>query len=223
MNYNGFTNPVSEWICDQDEYGHEAPISTTRFDEWLRASRADLPVAVAETMTNELGTHDTIRFATRCGGDIRKTYLGLIFQVTYVGTPTLYYGDEYGMQGGADPDDRRTFDWSQANTRNAAVALTQKLISIRNRYPALRTGSYMTLLTDDSRHVYAFGRFDATHRIAAVLNDASHTQTVALAAYPLSITNRSRVTDLLTRETYRVSNGDLTVSVAGHYGAILEQ
>ncbi len=88
MNYNGFTNPVSEWLCGKDEYGHRAAISTTRLDHWLRASRADLPVGVQETMTNELGTHDTIRFATRCGGDIGKTYLGLIFQFTYIGTPS---------------------------------------------------------------------------------------------------------------------------------------
>jgi len=223
MNYNGFTNPVSEWLCGKDENGHGAAISTTRFDEWLRASRADLPVGVQETMTNELGTHDTIRFATRCGGDIRKTYLGLILQFTYIGTPTIYYGDEYGMQGGPDPDDRRTFDWSRANARDPAVALTHQLASIRKRYTALRTGSYMTLLADDARHLYAFGRIDAKHRIAVVLNGASDATTVIVPAYQLSMTNGSRVRDLLTGVAYRVSDGRLTVRVAGLHGAILEQ
>ena len=223
MNYNGFTRPVSEWICHEDENGKSASVNERALDRWLRASRADLPADVQETMTNELGTHDTVRFATRCRGDIRKSYLGLIFQFTYVGTPTIYYGDEYGMQGGPDPDDRRTFDWSQASTGNPAVALTHKLIAIRNSYPALRTGSYMTLLTDAARHVYAFGRFDAHHRIAIVLNNASYKQTVTLPAYQLSMTDGSRVTDLLTDGTYQVGSGSLTVSVAGHYGAILEQ
>jgi alpha-glucosidase len=223
MNYNGFTQPVSEWLCGWDVYGHEAAITATQLDHWLRASRANLPVDVQETMTNALGTHDTSRFATRCGGDIGKTYVGLIFQFTYVGTPTLYYGDEYGMQGGPDPDDRRTFDWSQANTGNPAVALTQKLVSIRNRYSALRTGSFMTLLTDDTRQVYAFGRFDAEHRIAVVLNGDSHMQTVRLPAYQLSMSNGSRVTDLLTGDTHQVRDGYLTVRIKGRYGAILEQ
>ena len=223
MNYNGFLQPVSEWLCGVDEYGHEAPISVSRFDQLLRAGRADLPVGVQETMTNELGTHDTSRFATRCGGQMWKTYLGLILQFTYVGTPTIYYGDEYGMQGGADPDDRRTFDWSQANTGNTAVALAHKLSSIRNRYPALRTGSFMTLLTDDARGVYAFGRFDAGHRIAVVLSRASGTQTVTVPAYQLSMTNGSHVTDLLTGDTYQVSDGNLTLRIKGHHGAILEQ
>ena len=223
MNYNGFTRPVSEWICGKDEQGKSASIDASALDRWLHASRADLPVGVQETMTNELGTHDTVRFATRCGGDIRKTYLGLIFQFTYVGTPTIYYGDEYGMQGGPDPDDRRTFDWSRASTSNAAVALTHRLASIRNRYTALRTGSYMTLLTDDTHHVYAFGRLDATSRIVVVLSNATGTQTVTVPAYQLGMTNGSRVTDLLTDRTYQVRGGRLTVSVKGHHGAILEQ
>ena len=223
MNYAGFTRPVSEWICGEDEAGRSASVDESALDGWLHASRADLPVDVQETMTNELGTHDTVRFATRCGGDIRKTWLGLIFQFTYVGTPTIYYGDEYGMQGGPDPDDRRTFDWSRANSGDRAVALTHKLISIRNRYPALRTGSYMTLVTDDTHGIYAFGRFDASHRIAVVLNGGSNAQIVTLPAYELSMTNGSRVTDLLTGHTYQVSNGHLTVSVEGRYGAILEQ
>lgn len=223
MNYNGFTNPVSEWICGVDENGNSSSINESTLDSWLLGTRADLPVDVQETMTNELGTHDTERFATRCGADIWKTYLGLIFQFTYVGTPGIYYGDEYGMQGGADPDNRRTFDWSQATTGNAAVALTQKLISIRNEYPQLRTGSYMTLLVDTTNHIYAFGRFDANHRIAVVLNDTANTESVTIPAWQLSMTNGSSVTDLLTGDTYRVSGGNLTVSVEGHYGAILEQ
>jgi alpha-glucosidase len=223
MNYNGFTNPVSEWICGEDENGNSAAINESTLDGWLLKTRADLPVNVQETMTNELGTHDTERFATRCGGDIWKTYLGLIFQFTYIGTPTLYYGDEYGMQGGADPDSRRTFDWSQASTGNAAVALTQKLISIRNQYPELRTGSFETLLVDTTNHIYAFGRWDANHRIAVVLNDTSNTETTTLPAWQLGMADGSWVTDLLTGDTYQVANGNLTVSVEGHYGAILEQ
>ncbi len=223
MNYSGFTRPVSEWICGVDEKGRPAAIDESTLDRRLRASRADLPVGVQETMTNELGTHDTVRFATRCGGDIRKTYLGLILQFTYVGTPAIYYGDEYGMQGGADPDDRRTFDWARGNMKDPAVALTHKLVSIRNRYAALRTGSYLTLLTDDAHHIYAFGRLDATHRLAVVLNNGNDTQAVSVPAYRLSMIDGSRVTDLLTGERFHVSDGKLTVRIKGHYGTILAQ
>lgn len=223
MNYNGFVQPVSEWICGVDEGGNAASIPSSQFDSWLRGTRADLPTDVQQAMTNFLGSHDTSRFATRCGGDIWKTYLALIFQMTYVGTPTIYYGDEYGMQGGADPDNRRSFDWSQATTTNAAVALTQKLVGIRNGYAALRTGSFMSLLTDDASHLYAYGRFDASHRIAVALNNDSVTHTVTVPVWQLSMANGSTVTDLLSGSQYTVSNGNVVVSVQGHYGAILAQ
>jgi alpha-glucosidase len=223
MNYNGFTQPVSEWICGVDEGGNSATISTSTFDSWLHGTRADLPTNVQQVQTNFLGAHDSPRFATRCGGDIWKTYLALIFQMTYVGTPTIYYGDEYGMQGGADPDNRRTFDWSEATTTNAAVALTQKLIAIRNAYPALRTGSYMTLLADDDNHLYAYGRFDAANRIAVALNDDSATHTVTVPVWQLSMPEGSTVTDLLSGTQYTVTDGNVVVSVQGHYGAVLAQ
>ena len=223
MNYHGFTRPVSEWICGVDEKDHRAPLTPSRLDRWLHDARADLPTDVQQTMTNFLGSHDTSRFATRCGGDIRKTYLGLIFQMTYVGTPTIYYGDEYGMQGGNDPDDRRTFDWSQATTGNSAVALTRRLIRIRDGYPALRTGSFMTLVADDASDIYAFGRFDQGNRIAVVLNGTGNAETATVPVYEEGMTNGSQVTDLLTGDKYTVSNGNVTVSVEGHYGAILAQ
>ncbi len=223
MNYDGFTNPVSEWICGSDEKGRPASIDATRFDRWLRRSRAQLPVNVQEAMTDELGTHDTPRFATRCGENPRRIDLGLIFQFTYVGTPGIYYGDEYGMPGGNDPDDRRTFDWSRATLRDPTVALTHELAAIRRRYAALRTGSFMTLLADDRQGIYAFGRFDARHRIAVILNDSAQARTVRVPAWQLSMPDGTRVKDLLTRHTYEVKHGNLTVSVEGEHGAILEQ
>jgi alpha-glucosidase len=143
--------------------------------------------------------------------------------MTYVGTPTIYYGDEYGMQGGADPDNRRTFDWTVGTSTNSAVALTGKLTAIRNAYPALRTGSFMSLLTDDTNKLYAYGRFDATNRIAVALNNDSTSHTVNVPVWQLSMTNGSTVTDLLSGTHYTVQNGVVSVSVNGHYGAILAQ
>lgn len=223
LNYDGFTQPVSEWITGYDYSGNAASIPASQFDSWLHGTRANYPSNVQQTMANFLSSHDIQRFAQRAGGDIWKTYLALIFQMTYVGTPTIYYGDEYGMQGGNDPDNRRSFDWTQGTTTNAAVALTQKLIAIRNQYAALRTGSFMSLLTDDTNKLYAYGRFDQNHRIAVALNNDSTSHTVTVPVWQLSMTNGSTVTDLLSGNTYTVSGGTVTVAVNGHYGAILAQ
>ncbi len=223
MNYNGFTDPLSEWLCGVDEHGKAASIDVTQFDAWLRGARADVPMNALETMTNELGTHDTPRFTTRCGDDLAKTELAMIFQFTYVGTPTIYYGDEYGMEGGGDPDDRRTFDWSKATLSDPPVALTHELIAIRKTYPALRTGSFMTLITDDADDVYAYGRFDADNRIAVVLNADAGAHSVSVPVWQLSMTNGSTVTDLLSGTAYTVANGNVTLTLQADSGAILEQ
>ena len=128
-NYDGFTQPVSEWITGEDYSGNAASISASQFDNWLRGTRANYPEDVQQVMANFLSSHDITRFGERAGGDIQKTELAAIFQMTYVGLPTIYYGDEYGMRGGADPDDRRTFDWSQVSSGNASIALFHKLIA----------------------------------------------------------------------------------------------
>ncbi len=223
MNYNGFTNPLSEWLCGVNEHGKPGSLDVARFDAALRAARADVPMNALETMSNELGTHDTPRFTTRCGGDLAMTELAMIFQFTYVGTPTIYYGDEYGMRGAGDPYDRRTFDWSKATLSDPPVALVHKLIVIRRTYSALRTGSFLTLITDDADDVYAYGRFDASTRIAVVLNGGAGTQSVTVPVWQLSMTHGSTVTDLLSGTAYTVSNGNVTVRVPGRSGVILEQ
>jgi alpha-glucosidase len=223
MNYNGFTNPLSEWMCGVNESGKPAALDVSQFSAWLHRTRAALPVAAQETMTNELGTHDTPRFATRCGGVLAKSELAMVFQFTYIGTPAIYYGDEYGMQSPPGFNNRRTFEWSKATLRDPPVALAHKLIVIRHRYAALRTGSFITLLKDNRQDVYAFGRFDRKHRLAVVLNASGRTETVAIPVWQLSDVNGSKVTDLLTGNAYRVVNGVVRVALPADQGAILAQ
>jgi alpha-glucosidase len=81
----------------------------------------------------------------------------------------------------------------------------------------------MTLLTDDGNKLYAYGRFDASNRIAVALNNDSVTHTVTVPVWQLSMTNGSTVTELISGTHYTVQNGQVSVSVNGHYGAILAQ
>lgn len=222
-NYDGFTNPVSQWITGKDYNGNAASLSASQFDSWLRGTRANYPTQVQQVMSNHLSNHDIPRFAQRAGGDIWKTYLADFVQMTYVGMPTIYYGDEYGLAGANDPDDRRCMDWSQATTGNDAVALLRKLIAIRKQYPALRTGSFQSLGTDDATRMFAYGRTDAKNRIAVVLNNDSTSHTYQVPAYQLSMKDGSTVTDAVGGASYQVSNGTVSVTVPGHYGAVLVQ
>ncbi len=179
--------------------------------------------SVQQVMVNFLSNHDITRFGERAGGNVHKTELAAILQMTYVGLPSIYYGDEYGMMGGADPDNRRTFDWSQGNAGNSTVTLFHELISLRKTCPALSTGSFITLLTDDANSVYSYGRVDANNRVAVVLNNSAMSHTVTIPAYQLSITNGSNMIDKLTGNVYQVQNGQITVTLPPYYGAVLVQ
>jgi alpha-glucosidase len=125
------------------------------------------------------------------------------------------------MEGGFDPDDRRTFDWSKAAPENQGIALMRTLISIRNKYPALRTGSYMTLTINDTQNIYAFGRMDRTNRIAVVLNNDSTSHQVNFPVHKLEIPDGTILKNEITNESIPVIDGQISVTIPGHYGAIL--
>ena len=127
------------------------------------------------------------------------------------------------MTGAGDVGNRRTFNWSEATLRDPPVALVHKLIAIRHRYAALRTGSFITLLADNAKDVYAFGRFDRKHRIAVVLNASGRRHTVAVPVWQLSDVDGSKVRDLLNGTTYPVIGGVVRIALSGYQGAILEQ
>lgn len=220
-NFNAFTAPVSQWITGKKFDDSKGALSTSEFERMLRLTRADYPTNVQQVLSNHLSNHDISRFAERAGGDSGKISLALIFQMTYVGTPTVYYGDEYGMMGGGDPDCRRTFDWSKVSPDNKLIALAHQLILIRAKYPALRTGSFITLQKNDQENVFTFGRVDKKNQIAVVLNNSSGDKTVEVPFKMLDVGDNASICDELTGGSYRVQSGNVTVAVPAHYGAIL--
>lgn len=141
--------------------------------------------------------------------------------MTFVGAPMIYYGDEIGLTGGADPDNRRTFNWDSTTWNTDIFNLYKNLISIRKSYPALRTGSFRSLKVDNANNVYVFGRWDASNQIAVALNNTSNAQTITVPVWQMSVPNGAVMVDKLTGRSYTVSAEAVTVNIDGHYGAIL--
>jgi glycosidase len=122
-----------------------------------------------ERLVSFIGNHDTVRFLTEAGGSVPKLKLALGLLVTLRGMPQIYSGDEIGMPGGADPDDRRDFPGGFAGdahnaftkadrtaTEESIFAWTSGLLALRAAYPALQTGSEQNLFADED--VFAFVR-----------------------------------------------------------------
>lgn len=228
MNYEGFGDAVSTYINDgmTIETTKREKISTTQFDLWIRSILAKNPTQANQVVMNLLDSHDTSRFMHRAGNDKWKMYEAAIFQMTFVGAPMIYYGDEIGMTGDKDPDCRRPFNWNY-NKSEHLVPLYKKLGQLRKDNSALRRGTFETALIDDQNEIYSYVRMDKKNRVLVVLNNSSGTKNVTVNVAKLGLGKGSVLKDELNNTTLAArsitvdANMNITLPVYGHYGAIL--
>jgi cyclomaltodextrinase len=114
------------------------------------------PEAIAVQL-NLLGSHDTARFLTLAGGDGASLRLALLALMTLPGAPCIYYGDEIGMVGRHDPDNRRAFPWDEAAWDKPLREFVRAAIQLRASDSVLRLGSYRGLAARGD--AVAYGRF----------------------------------------------------------------
>ncbi len=210
--------------------------STTKAMEKLRER---YPEEAFYAMMNLVGSHDTSRILSYLDGigDDRtdktpagayptyettstlaknRQYLVAFMQFTYAGAPTVYYGDELGMVGSDDPDDRRAMEWGKGNQE--LVTWYATLAAIREAYPALRTGSVEAFTAD--ANVLGYVRRNDGDALIVVANNAGSAKTVTLDLAELNVTGES-LTDLITGKVYTAAEGKVTVTVDSLRGAIL--
>lgn len=92
-----------------------------------------------------LGSHDTERVKTLLDGNSQKLHLAYLLMFAFPGTPSIYYGDEVGLEGGKDPDCRRAFPWNENEWDQDLRRWIKKLIEIRRATPLLRRGKWRIL------------------------------------------------------------------------------
>ncbi len=222
MNYQ-FAMRAIHYFIDQKQ-----KISATAFDHQLKELLAAYPRQVDYVMQNLYDSHDTDRLASMIAnpdrdynqGDrlqdgahydgskpgaaaYRMMKLMATFQMTFLGAPMIWYGDEAGMFGAGDPIDRKPMLWRDLepynNPQDAVMTDVfehyRRVIAIRNTYPALRTGDFQTLLIDNTNDLNGFTRNDQASVVAVILNNGDKDQSVDLA---VPFPNDSRVIDLMT-------------------------
>ena len=258
MNYNGFGQPVSQFFTGQGMHGNDPStgnyLSPTDFSNWLTGTMADNNRLSDLAMLNSIGTHDTARFLYRacislgqsssvCSNTSDPNFptaaynilkMAIEMQMTYVGMPSIYYGDEIGMTGGNDPDNRRTFDWNVNDWNKSVLDLTRTMTTNRSSHESWEDGSFIPIVTDNTNDVFAYARFllDAnsignaggisdSDAALVVFNKNTSNETITLPAYQASITNGTTLTDIVNGGTYTVSGGDVTITLPGDTGAVL--
>lgn len=200
--------------------------SFTELDEQMQKTFS--VYGVNHLMGNIMDSHDKVRFLAYADGDVSlnepdaaeigwnnppqvdhktsydKLKLYLSYMLTIPGIPVIDYGDEFGMTGAADPDNRRMMrfgseltGWERETLKDVA-----ELINLRRDNPALRYGDFYTITSD--QNIYAFIRSDLNERVLIVLNKSSNVINTTLE-FP-RVYNIKNISDLISGQNLPVNN-----------------
>jgi neopullulanase len=144
----------------------DAPAFATNLTRLFRR----YPSEATYALLNLLGSHDTARWLTVCGDDVRRAMLGYTLLFTLPGAPCIYYGDEIGMTGEADPHCRACFEWDRRKWNRRLYQHVRALIALRKSSTAWRTGALEVLCAE--ANVLAYARWDAADAFVVIINNS---------------------------------------------------
>jgi len=197
-------------------------LSATEFADVIDEMLTLYDWEITTVQLNLLSSHDMPRFLTLVQGDKDALVLATLFQMTFPGAPCIYYGDEVGLEGGDDPNCRRTFPWDERRWDHDLLNRFRQATHLRQRYPALRRGRYLRLCTDDAARLYAFARQSDDETLAVVLNNGPATYTQPIPANDL-FPDGSVLRDVWGNGAARVSDGRIVgLHLPPRAGAVLE-
>lgn len=188
--------------------------SEQSFDRISSVLASDLNYPNPSHLVTSIESHDIERFLNAAGGDNQRLKLALTFLLTCRGVPSLFYGTEQGLSGGADPNNRQmmpSFDITPV------YLYLKRLNEIRQRYPAISKGMQYELYKEAS--IYAYRRTYGGEEAVIVLNNSWQTRTVSISVpFPpgTELTNLLNTNDKVTVG----SDGRITVSLNAKEGKI---
>ena len=158
MNYQGFMRPVWNWLNRNPDIGggfqglpFEMPrISGSQLVNSMKQFNASVPWRSVTASMVLLDSHDTARFRTVVSGDVASHLSAMTMVLTYPGVPSIFAGDEIGLEGAWGEDGRRTINWDDQSTWDMGfLTEVKKLISIRKMHDALINGGLRWVLVED--------------------------------------------------------------------------
>lgn len=218
MNYDGFMDPVTWFLTGVDKHSDNSD-SNMRGDAEIfnRAMQYHMSRMQNQSLLvtmNELSNHDHSRFLTRTNKMVGRVESlgseaagentdeaifkqGVVMQMTLPGAPTLYYGDEAGVCGWTDPDNRRTYPWGKENLE--LMEFYREAISIHKQNQVLKTGSYKPLVS--GRDFLCYGRFNENNAVITAVNTSDNDITLSIPVWQLGTKDGDVFERLI--ETYR--------------------
>ena len=230
MNYDAFMEPITWFLTGvekhSDEFRGDLLGNPDVFMGMMRHHMSRFDQNSLEIAMNELSNHDHSRFLTRTNRRVGRIHTvgpeaaneninkgvfreAVVFQMTWPGAPTIYYGDEAGVCGWTDPDNRRTYPWGHEDQE--LIEFHKDIIKIHKKYNAIMKGSL--LLLNCSYKMISYGRFTNSQAVIVILNNDYEPKQLSLHVRRLGIPDGSvlRLDMVTTEEGYTLNNGDYVI------------
>lgn len=248
MNYDAFMEPITWFLTGvekhSDEYRSDLLGNADFFFDSMQHYMSRFNIQSLQVAMNELSNHDHSRFLTRTNRKTGRIHsmgpeaaehnvnkgimrIAVAMQMTWPGAPTVYYGDEAGLCGWTDPDNRRSYPWGREDTE--LIRLHKELIQIHKSYEALKTGSILFLCGGD-RYI-SYGRFNEKDQFVIAVNSATAEKTIEIPVWELGIMDGQRLVQLimtteegfdLSSQIYTGENGILKLTMPAVSSVILK-
>lgn len=248
MNYDAFMEPVTWFLTGMqkhsDDYRDDLRGNADFFWSMMCANMAKFTAPSLFVSMNELSNHDHSRFLTRtnrvvgrvgnkgpeaANNGVNKAVFreAVLIQMTWVGAPTIYYGDEAGVCGFTDPDNRRTYPWGKEDTE--LIRFHREMIRIHKENRELKAGSCKMLLSD--YNTLGFGRFTKSEQCIVVVNNNDYEKKIEMKVWDIGVPREASALCLMytdengfhTRpDKYAVTNGRLRLMLPGTAAVVLK-
>ncbi len=248
MNYDAFMEPVTWFLTGMekhsDDFREDLLGNAESFWGAMRHHNASFSMPSWLVAMNELSNHDHSRFLTRtnhkvgrigtmgaeaANRDINQGVFreAVVMQMTWVGAPTIYYGDEAGVCGFTDPDSRRTYPWG--NEDKNLIAFHKDIIRIRKENPELRTGSIKNI--DGDYNFLSYARFNKKGYCVILINNNNHVVRKELSLWEVGIPKNGIMNTLMQTteqgyalwgDSYEIKMGKISIELPAVSATILK-
>lgn len=248
MNYDAFMEPLSWFLTGMEKHSDAKKENLTGDSETFFSSMAfhmsKLHLPAMLTAMNQISNHDHSRFLTRTNGKVgristlasdaaventNKDILreAVVIQMTWPGSPTIYYGDEAGLTGFTDPDNRRTYPWGNEDIE--LIEFHREIIAIHKKNPSLQKGSIKMLYKD--YNILSYGRFLKDNIIVVAINNNDESKEIEIPVWHLGATDSDKFVNLIRTsknsynvgsKVYDISDGKLNLELPAFGAAILK-
>lgn len=247
MNYDAFMEPLSWFLTGMEKHSDwssdELYGDGAKFFESMAYNMARLQTPSLLTAMNELSNHDHSRFLTRTNRVVgRLGTMGakaaeegidkgvfreaVLVQMTWPGAPTIYYGDEVGVCGWTDPDNRRTYPWGDEDIE--LMDYHSYLTKYHKKLKSLKKGSIKPLAWGEQYICY--GRMKGKEKCVVAVNNGKEDRDLEIPVWQLGIPDGTVLTRLMYtnryghnvgRVEYKVKNGFVMIDLEGTSGILL--